>query len=77
MHMEFKTRDFYSAAILLASERDLLSVEKTTEGFSVFIFNESPDTCRNILDQHISGQLKLQTWTLVNAIRSLKSRLYQ
>lgn len=74
----FSTRDFYSSAVLLAAGCTLQSVKKLIkDGFSVFVFQESPEFCKGLLDQHLAIQLEVKSWHLVNAIKSLKARLYQ
>lgn len=73
----FSTRDFYSSAVLLATGCSLQSVKKVSSGFSMFVFSESPEFCQQLIDKHLASQLDVKSWQLVNAIKSLKARLYQ
>ncbi len=75
-NMEYKTKDFYLSACILASGYPLLNIERTNDKFSIFVFKISPEKAEKIIQQHWNYLLKLSTRKLIEAINELKTRLY-
>jgi len=71
----WKSKDFYLSSIVRASGYDLLDLEKTDHGFSVFVFDLSPKDAEELISLHWSRQLKLPTRDLIEAINELRTRL--
>ena len=73
---EFKTRDFYISACILASGVTLLRLTKETEKFAFFVFNISPIKAEQIIQEHWDRKLMLPTRNLIEAIHELKTRIH-
>jgi hypothetical protein len=72
----FKTRDFYQAVVLMTSELDLLSLEKSSEKFVTFCFSDPKSLASKIIEQYWSDELRINPKDLIRNIKELKNRLY-
>ena len=70
----FSTANYWLAAALLAAGQKLVRLE-WQEGRAFFIFPE-PEKCEGMSRAHWTGELMVSTKNFSEAVRSLKSRLY-
>ena len=73
----YRTKDFYSAAVLLASGESLLTLEKTTHNFVIFIFNTPVTIAVKTLSSHWGRTLRIPTRDIIEAINELKTRMHE
>lgn len=74
--MEYRTKDFYISACIIASGHSLVKIEKTNNKFSIFVLRVNPESAEKIIQKHWNYSLKLPTRNLIEAINELKTRLY-
>lgn len=74
MQNQYKTKDFYESACLIAKKQKLLSLEKG-DGFYWFVF-EGRDTCLNTSNLFWRNELQVLAKDYADAIRTLKDRLF-
>jgi len=73
---EYRLHDFYIASILLATSHPLLRIEKTGNKFVDFIFDTSKDEAEKTIGDYWSRNLQVDARDLIDAISSLKTRIY-
>jgi len=74
--LSYKTKDFYIAACILASDIVLLRLTKETSKFVFFVFDISPIKAEQIIQKHWDRKLMLPTRNLIEAIHELKTRIH-
>jgi len=70
---EYRTKDLYIASFLSLSEK-LLRLEPESD-FYWFVF-ENRKRCEEIVNSYWQEESKVETRAFVNAIKSLKSRIF-
>ena len=73
---EYKTKDYYIGVCLLASDIQLLRLERVTEKIAIFVFAILPEKADEIIKKHWGRKLLLPTRDVIDAIHELKTRLY-
>jgi hypothetical protein len=73
---EYKLKDFYTCAVLLASGLHIKRLEKSEGNFFTFVFNDSDLLAEKIIKAHWDRMHLLPTRTLIEAINELKTRIY-
>lgn len=73
---EYSCEDFYTAAILVASDFLLKDVIKNDNGKCTFIFNDSEDLQRVLNNYWKQCLYNIESTKLINSIKHLKSRIY-
>lgn len=76
MEEKFKSNDFYTSAVCIASGAKLVNTQKSSGNFVNFILNITPEKAQEIIFQHWNRDLKLPTRDVVEAINELKTRLH-
>lgn len=71
----FRTKDLTIAAVLYASDQKLDSTELENQGQRFFVFENKP-VCESIIQKHYSGDLMINSRHLVDAIKTLKSIIF-
>ncbi len=74
MEQQFRTKDIYEAAALIAAKAKFLLLEPDN-GFYWFLFSD-PHNCRTLSDAYWRNELKVSAKDLTEAIRTLKDRLF-
>ncbi|PIS14859.1 hypothetical protein COT64_00435 [Candidatus Shapirobacteria bacterium CG09_land_8_20_14_0_10_39_12] len=70
---EYRTKDIYLASFLSLSEK-LLRLEKETNFY--WFFFENKKRCEETVNNYWQGESKVETKAFVNAIKSLKARVF-
>lgn len=70
----FKTKDLYEGAVLYAKGMKLLTTERV-ESKCWFVFSQAEE-CKKISDSYWRQELVLNGKALVDAIRTLKDRIF-
>lgn len=70
----FRTTDFYTISILVASKYEILGVEPFNKSTKTVVFQDSQEL-RETLRRHYNGQLMLASKDLINAIESVKGMI--
>ncbi len=73
---EFKTRDFYLAACLLAYGLVLKKLQLEKNKIATFIFNDPNNIAEKIITDHWNRKNKIPTRDLIEAIVELKTRIH-
>ena len=73
---KYKSNDFYTTAICIASGAKLLAIEKTPKQFVNFLLDISSVQAGKIIKKHWDRDLVLPTRDIVEAINQLKTRLH-
>lgn len=74
---EFRTKDFYGAALLITAGVKLDRLERGGNDFVTFIFSDPSFTAEEILGRYWNGDIKLNAKDLITNIRELKTRVHQ
>jgi len=74
MQKLYKTKDFYEAAALIATNKKLVALERDS-GFYWFVF-EKRDASLKSSDLFWRNELKVMAKDYADAIRTLKDRLF-
>ena len=72
----FVSKDFYLVAVCLAAGCSLKLLNHDRGNFVRFVLEESSSKCEQIISKHWSGELKVSSRKLVEAINELKTRLH-
>lgn len=73
---KYSTRDIYLASSLIASNFNLLSIEKTGKLF-IFLFDSNiPSDIHLTINDYWNGKLIVSAKNLFNAFKELKNRMY-
>jgi hypothetical protein len=70
----YKTKDLGEASALITAHCRLINLE-TEKGFFWFMFDD-PETCRKTSDAYWNNTLAVRAKELVDAMRSLKERVF-
>lgn len=73
---KYKSKDFYQTVILKTYGLKLVALERETEKFVTFIFDDPNNEAETILKEYWNRHLKLQARDLVENISELKTRIY-
>ncbi|KKQ15397.1 hypothetical protein A2858_02495 [Candidatus Daviesbacteria bacterium RIFCSPHIGHO2_01_FULL_36_37] len=73
---EYKCNDFYQAVILKTAGVPLIRLEKTTERFFNFVFDDPEENVKNIISQYWNNKLKVDARDLIESINELKTRIH-
>jgi len=71
----FRTKDLVVASALYADGQKLVSTEMSKSGQTLFVF-ENKDVCESLVQKHYAGELILPTRQLLDALRTLKSIIF-
>ncbi len=74
--VEYRSRDFYISASLLAKGVPLIRLDKEGENTFLFVFNISPEEAKKLIQDHWNKQLLVASRDLIEAINELKTRLH-
>lgn len=74
---EFRTKDFYGAALLATAGLKLDRLERGMNDFVTFVFSDPSFTAEEILGRYWNGDIKLNAKELITNIRELKTRVHQ
>lgn len=74
MQKQYKTKDIYEAAALLAKKARLASLEKT-DSFYWFVFDDW-DAGRTLSDSYWRNELVVLARDYSDAVRTLKDRIF-
>lgn len=74
--MEYRSRDFYISASLLAKGTRLIRLDKESENTYLFVFYISPEEAKKLIQDHWNKQLMVASRDLIEAINELKTRLH-
>lgn len=74
MQKPYKTKDFYEASALIATNKKLVALEKDN-GFYWFVFDDW-DASLKTSDLFWKNELKVMAKDYADAIRTLKDRLF-
>jgi hypothetical protein len=72
----FTSKDFYLVAVCLAAGCTLNSLDRTSGAFVNFVLDDSASKCEEIISRHWSGELKISSRRIIEAINELKTRLH-
>jgi hypothetical protein len=72
---KYRTRDLYEAAALSASGESLVGIEKE-EKICYFIFSDA-EACRQKVTAYTNNQLAVLARSYAEAVKTLKSRIYE
>lgn len=72
----FTSKDFYLSAVILATGKNLIKVDRHSEKFAVFVIDISQVKAQKIIESHWKRELLLPTRDLIEAIHELKTRLH-
>jgi len=75
--MEYKTKDFYLSACILASGVKITEVIRQQDRTCVFVFEISPDNAKETIRKHWNNELLLPTRSVIDALHELKSRIFE
>jgi len=73
---QFRSKDFYLSACILASGITLLRLEQDSPKVYFFVFNITPNRANEIIGKHWDRTLFLPTRNIIEAISELKTRLH-
>lgn len=76
MKQEYKTKDFYLSACLLAYGIPLLKLESIGNNIYYFVFGTSEKSAEQIIQSYWDRSLKLPVRNFVEAINELKTRIH-
>lgn len=71
----FRTKDLSLASVLYASDQKLSSIEPIKAGQVFFVFEDGP-SCETLIQKHFKNELNLPTRQLLDAVRTLKSIIF-
>lgn len=74
---EFRTKDFYTSCVVLAMGCKFNRLERQQGDIAEFVFAEPPEKCLEIISRHWTGELKVSSKALVEAVKQLKTRLHE
>lgn len=74
--VEYRSRDFYISASLLAKGTRLVRLDKESESIFLFVFDISPEEAKKLIRDHWNKQLMVSSRDLIEAINELKTRLH-
>jgi hypothetical protein len=74
--IQFQSKDFYLSAVCMAVGCKLVGLDRSPGDFVEFVFQESPETCHEIISAHWADELQVSSKKLVEAINELKTRLH-
>ncbi|OGS22990.1 MAG: hypothetical protein A2252_06240 [Elusimicrobia bacterium RIFOXYA2_FULL_39_19] len=72
----FKTRNYYEAVTLFACQQKLLRLEPLDQKSVLFVFDDTLQSCDELVNKHINGKLKVSSKSYVDAIRTLKDMVF-
>lgn len=73
----FKTKDFYTAAILKTVGFNLVSLERNKGKFATFVFEDFKDTASKTVKHYWDRKLDCNARILVETINELKTRIHE
>lgn len=76
MKNEYKTKDFYLSATLLAFGIPLQKLETISSGIYFFVFGTSVESAEQIICSYWDRSLELPVRNFVEAINELKTRIH-
>ncbi len=71
----FRTKDLVVASALYADGQKLVSTEMSNAGQTLFVF-EDKSACESLVQKHYTGELILPSRQLLDAVRTLKSIIF-
>lgn len=71
------TTDFYLATCIIASGYILLSINRSDSSKLEFVLSATHEQAAELIQQHWSKELIIPTKNLIEAIKELKTRMYQ
>lgn len=74
--LEYRSRDFYISATLLAKGIPLIRLDKESENTSLFVFDITPEKAKELIGDHWNRKLLVPSRDLIEAINELKTRLH-
>jgi len=74
--IEYKTRDFYIASLLRASNYPLLGLEREGRGQATFVFSGEKGQLSALVTKYWDRQATVDPRAFVEAINELKTRMY-
>lgn len=72
----FKTKDFYLAAFLLAKGYELLDADRSFPQEIIFIFGDQPKR-EKLIQEYLYGKAEVDARKLINQIRNLKEIIHE
>jgi len=76
MENEYRTRDLYEAAYLVAKGLKVKKVEKVSLSSRCFFVFDNPEKCRQIVVEFWNKEGSVEPKTYAEAVRNLKDRIY-
>jgi len=73
---QFRSKDFYLSACILASGITLLRLEQGSPNVYFFVFNITHNQANEIIGRHWDRNLSLPTRNIIEAIGELKTRIH-
>jgi len=73
---EYRSKDFYQAVVLKTYGLKLMGLEKGSEKFVIFIFDDPDGVAEEVLKEYWARNLNVQARDLVENISELKTRIY-
>lgn len=74
---EYKSVDFYTSCVILASKKlTLKKLEKNLGKIVTFIFDDPKSLAQDIIQDHWNRKLKIPTRDLIEAINELRTRIH-
>ena len=75
MEKDFRVKDLYLASYLFASKKKLVSLEKESTSYYVFVFEDVPG-CTALVESYWRQEAEVNLFDYLNALRNLKDRLF-
>jgi hypothetical protein len=73
---KYRSKDFWTCSVLLAAGVPLSGLERKSGSITTFVLDISPTEAEKTITRHFNNELILPTKDLVEAVRTLKSRLH-
>jgi len=74
---EYKSVDFYTSCVILASKKLILKrLEKNSGKIVTFVFDDPNNLAEKIINKHWNRANKVISLDLIEAINQLKTRIY-
>lgn len=73
---QYKTNDFYQAVTLKTAGMVLVGLERSSEKFFYFVFNDKSKNAKPLLESYWKNDLKVDAREFVENINELKTRVH-
>jgi len=74
----WKSRDFYTSSIVLASKQvSLIDLERSENNIVTFVFSDPKQIVSKIIENHWNRKNKVISLDLIEAIKQLKTRIHE